>query len=56
MHIFEQMRAAGFIRVRVDGILVDLDDVPELDKKRKHRVDVVVDRFKVRDDLGSTAG
>ena len=52
LHIFEQMRAAGFIRVRVDGILVDLDDVPELDKKRKHRVDVVVDRFKVRDDLG----
>jgi len=52
LHIFEQMRAAGFIRVRVDGILVDLDDVPELDKKRKHRIDVVVDRFKVRDDLG----
>ena len=52
LHIFEQMRAAGFIRVRVDGILVDLDDVPELDKKRKHRIDIVIDRFKVRDDLG----
>ena len=50
-HVFEQMRAAGFIRVRVDGIVVDLDDVPSLDKKRKHRIDVVVDRFKVRDDL-----
>ena len=51
LHIFEQMRAAGFIRVRVDGIVVDLDDVPALDKKKKHRIDVVVDRFKVRDDL-----
>ncbi|MDA8677496.1 excinuclease ABC subunit UvrA [Luminiphilus sp.] len=51
LHVFEQMRAAGFIRVRVDGIVVDLDDVPELDKKRKHRIDVVIDRFKVREDL-----
>ncbi|MBM13808.1 MAG: excinuclease ABC subunit A [Halieaceae bacterium] len=51
LHIFEQMRAAGFIRVRVDGIVVDLDDVPALDKKKKHRIDVVIDRFKVRDDL-----
>ena len=52
LHVFEQMRAAGFIRARVDGILVDLDDVPSLDKKRKHSIDIVVDRFKVRDDLG----
>lgn len=51
LHVFEQMRAAGFIRVRVDGIVVDLDDVPALDKKKKHRIDVVVDRFKVRNDL-----
>ncbi len=51
LHVFEQMRAAGFIRVRVDGIVVDLDDLPTLDKKKKHRIDVVVDRFKVRDDL-----
>jgi len=52
LHIFEQLRGGGFIRARVDGILVDLDDVPALDKKRKHSIDVVVDRFKVRDDLG----
>lgn len=52
LHVFEQMRAAGFIRARVDGILVDLDDVPNLDKKRKHSIDIVIDRFKVRDDLG----
>ena len=52
LHVFEQMRAAGFVRARVDGILVDLDDVPALDKKRKHSIEVVVDRFKVRADLG----
>ncbi len=51
LHVFEQLRAAGFIRVRVNGIVVDLDDVPELEKKRKHCIDVVVDRFKVREDL-----
>lgn len=51
LHILESLRRDGFVRVRVDGIVVDLDDVPLLDKKRKHSIDVVVDRFKVRDDL-----
>ena len=51
LHIFEKIRVAGFIRVRVNGILMDLDDVPTLDKKRKHNIDVVVDRFKIRDEL-----
>ena len=50
-HIFEQLRRDGFVRVRVDGIVVDLDEVPLLDKKKKHTVEAVVDRFKVRDDL-----
>jgi excinuclease ABC subunit A len=52
LHVFEELRAGGFVRVRVDGIVVDLDDVPELDKRKKHRIEVVVDRFKVRKDLG----
>jgi excinuclease ABC subunit A len=51
LHVFEELRASGFVRARVDGIVVDLDDVPTLDKKKKHRIEVVVDRFKVRDDL-----
>ncbi len=51
LHIFEELRASGFVRARIDGIVTDLDDVPELDKKKKHRIEVVVDRFKVRDDL-----
>ncbi len=47
-HLFEQLRVQGFVRVRVNGLVVDLDDVPQLDKQKKHRIDVVVDRFKIR--------
>ncbi len=50
-HIFQSLRSQGFIRVRVDGLVVDLDDVPELEKNKKHDIEVVVDRFKVKDDL-----
>ncbi|MDP5053861.1 MAG: excinuclease ABC subunit UvrA [Congregibacter sp.] len=50
-HVFEELRSAGFVRARVDGSVRDLDDLPELDKKKKHSIDVVVDRFKVREDL-----
>ncbi|TDG12480.1 excinuclease ABC subunit UvrA [Seongchinamella unica] len=52
LHVFQELRAAGFVRARIDGIVTDLDDVPDLEKNRKHRIEVVVDRFKVRDDLG----
>ncbi len=51
LHVFEQLRAAGFVRARIDGVVVDLDDTPELEKNKKHTIEVVVDRFKVRDDL-----
>ncbi len=51
LHVFEQLRAAGFVRARIDGVVVDLDDTPELEKNKKHSIEVVVDRFKVRDDL-----
>ena len=52
LHVFEELRAAGFVRARVDGIVVDLDDVHALEKNKKHRIEVIVDRFKVREDLG----
>lgn len=48
--MLEQFRAEGFIRVRIDGELHELDDVPELNPKTKHDIDIVVDRFKVRED------
>src|SRR5690554_5274802 len=51
LHTFEQLKRDGFIRARINGLLVDLDDAPKLDKKKKHTIEVVVDRFKVRDDL-----
>ncbi|MFK7976628.1 MAG: excinuclease ABC subunit UvrA [Halioglobus sp.] len=51
LHVFEELRASGFVRARIDGIVTDLDDLPDLDKKKKHKIEVVVDRFKVRDDL-----
>ncbi|MFP3367301.1 hypothetical protein R0J93_27020, partial [Pseudoalteromonas sp. SIMBA_148] len=37
----------------VDGDVYDTDELPTLDKKKKHTIEVVVDRFKVRDDLGN---
>lgn len=51
LQVFDQLRASGFVRVRVDGHVMDLDEVPELEKNKKHTIEVVVDRFKVRDDL-----
>ena len=48
---FEQMRAQGFVRARVDGRIYELEEVPVLNRKFKHDVDVVVDRFKVRGDI-----
>jgi len=51
LHVFAQLQREGFIRARVDGLLVDLDDAPSLDKKKKHTIEVVVDRFKVRPDI-----
>ena len=51
LHVFEQLRRDGFVRARIDGTVCDLDDTPKLDKRKKHTIEVVVDRFKVRDDL-----
>ena len=51
LHIISSLRAQGFVRARINGIVIDLDEVPELEKNKKHRIDVVVDRFKVRGDL-----
>ncbi|MFC6441219.1 excinuclease ABC subunit UvrA [Bowmanella sp. JS7-9] len=47
----ENLAAQGFIRARIDGEICDLSDPPALDLHKKHTIEVVVDRFKVRDDL-----
>ncbi|AEJ42500.1 excinuclease ABC subunit UvrA [Alicyclobacillus acidocaldarius] len=51
--VFEQMRKQGFVRVRVDGEVRDLDEDIQLEKNRKHTIEVVVDRLVVRDDIAS---
>ena len=51
LHLLDGLRGQGFVRARIDGIVTDLDDAPELDKKKKHTIEVVIDRFKVREDL-----
>ncbi|MBE0505454.1 MAG: excinuclease ABC subunit UvrA [Marinospirillum sp.] len=50
LNLIADLRAQGFIRARIDGEVVELDEAPALDKKRKHTIDVVVDRLKVSAD------
>lgn len=45
------LRNQGFIRARIDGEIVELDDAPPLELKKKHTIEVIIDRFKIRDDL-----
>jgi excinuclease ABC subunit A len=47
-NIFEEMRRSGYVRVRVDGQILDLSDGIELDKQKKHTIEVVVDRLIIR--------
>jgi excinuclease ABC subunit A len=49
--VFNMLRAEGYVRARVDGEVVELDAIPNLDKRRKHTIEAVVDRFKVRSDV-----
>jgi len=49
--VFEQLKSQGFVRARVDGKVVELDEPPKLSLRQKHTIEAVVDRFKVRPDL-----
>ncbi|WP_292751552.1 excinuclease ABC subunit UvrA, partial [Methylophaga sp. UBA4204] len=51
LSVFEGLRAQGFVRARVNGEVVELDEPPELELRKKHTIEAVVDRFKVREDL-----
>jgi len=51
IQLFDSLQKQGFIRARVDGELCELDDPPTLELRKKHNIDVVIDRFKVRPDL-----
>jgi len=51
--VFANLRRQGFVRARLDGEVVDLDDLPRIDPQRSHTIDAVVDRFRVRPDLAT---
>ncbi|MGM0517271.1 MAG: excinuclease ABC subunit UvrA, partial [Pseudomonadota bacterium] len=49
--LFQEWQSQGFLRVRINGEVYEIDEIPSLDPKTKNTIEVVVDRFKVRDDL-----
>jgi len=51
VHVFDQLRAQGFVRVRVDGQLYDIDQVPPLALRNKHTIEAVIDRFRPREEI-----
>jgi excinuclease ABC subunit A len=50
--LIERLAGSGFVRVRIDGVVHEIDEAPALDPKRKHRIEAVVDRFRIRADAG----
>ena len=50
VQLMQDLQAQGFIRARIDGEIYEMDDPPNLDLRRKHNIDAVVDRFKVKKD------
>jgi excinuclease ABC subunit A len=51
VQVLDELKSKGFVRARVDGKVIELDDPPALDLRRKHTVEAVVDRFKVRPEM-----
>jgi len=51
VQLLDSLQRQGYLRARIDGEIYELDDPPSLDLRKKHNIDVVIDRFKVRDDL-----
>ncbi|MGE4359917.1 MAG: excinuclease ABC subunit UvrA, partial [Lysobacteraceae bacterium] len=51
VQVFEQLRAQGLVRARVDGEVIELDDPPKLALRVKHTIEAVIDRFRPREDI-----
>ena len=47
LHVFEELKLQGHVRVRVNGIVVDVDDTPKLNKNKKHSIEAVIDRLQI---------
>ena len=46
--LFESLKAQGFMRLRIDGVLYEMDNLPKLAKTTKHNIEVVIDRLKIQ--------
>ncbi len=51
LQLLDDLKSQGFIRARINGVVYDLDDAPTLDLRKKHTIEVIVDRFKIRSDI-----
>lgn len=51
IQLLQQLRSQGYVRARIDGVIYELDQAPRLDLRKKHTIEVIVDRLKVRDDI-----
>ena len=51
-HILDEIQKAGYSRVRVDGTIIPIDEVPELDRQKKHTIEVAVDRLALDEEIG----
>lgn len=51
VELFQELRAQGFVRARIDGEMYELDQAPALDLRKKHTIEVVIDRIKVREEV-----
>ena len=51
LHVFNELRSSGFIRARVDGLVCEIEYPPDLEKNKKHSIDVVIDRVKIKPGL-----
>lgn len=51
LHVFQELIGNGYVRARINGLIVDLDDAPNLDKNKKHTIEAVVDRVRVKEDV-----
>jgi excinuclease ABC subunit A len=51
VQLIDELRSQGFVRLRVDGVICEIDSVPALELRKKHTIEVVIDRFRVREDM-----
>ncbi len=51
LHVFSELSSGGFIRARVDGLVCEIEYPPELEKNKKHSIDAVIDRLKIKPEL-----